>query len=596
MEIELEEGIKEVPEELENSGILSKSSTLSQAEQHKILLEGESSSLYSETRKESQYDYDYEINLIKIKEEKINNNKILNIYVDIKSQENNGKLIKIEPNKIFNDSLDIPYDGDPRIMNPNNSINKAKANCFKRLVSKKKRRLQTELFDLDMCYITKRIIGMGFPSTGCETFYRNSLSETKSFLDKYHQEYKIYNLCIEKNRIYPKNYFLDKKVALFPFNDHAPCPIKLILDFCIDVCLYLSMNPQGVAAIHCKAGKGRTGVMIVCYLFFTGLCQTVEDALRHYSKQRTLNNKGVTISSQKRYIKYFESYLCANYEKPYIKCIPKIIKYDLNKGYKNMIINYNTDITYFTTINSFKLKSCSIGPFHSDLHLTYDFGAITKKNIKFQDSYIYKSMRGDAWYYEIVFNSDNSINYDLKLVINGKDLKFYSWFNLWYATFEIISEYVIEHKYFENEEDINNNNNNDINSDLNEINTDKEKINDYEIKNAHSNNDLNSMIENYDGSESRKTVSMSFYAMNSKYKKSKRKKSAAQTLKNNKDLNDIIDGIDELANEKKVPLIDRKNLTFSVKRKELDKLKSKCDDEFEVKYKFELLPSIPPSV
>ena len=118
--------------------------------------------------------------------------------------------------------------------------------------------------------------------------------------------------------------------------------------------------------------------MIVCYLFFSGLYQTVDEALRNYAKQRTLNNKGLTISSQIRYIRYLDSFLCANYEKPYIKCIPKIIKYDLNKGYNNMLFNYNTDMSYFTSINNFRLKSCLIGPFQKDLHLTYDFAAITK--------------------------------------------------------------------------------------------------------------------------------------------------------------------------------------------------------------------------
>jgi hypothetical protein len=325
--------------------------------------------------------------------------------------------------------------------------------------------------------------------------------------------------------------------------------------------------------------------MIVCYLFFSGLCQTVDEALRHYAKQRTLNNKGVTIASQIRYIRYFESFLCANYEKPYIKCIPKIIKYDLNKGYKNMILNYNTDMSYFATINSFKLKSCLIGPFQNDLHLTYDFGAITKKKLKL-DSYIYKSMRGEGYYYEINFNSENSINYDLKLVINGKDIKFYSWFNLWYATFEIISEYVIENKYFEDEEESKIITKNQ----LSEINTVKENDSNNEIKNYFS-NDINSSIENYEGKNRRKTVSMSFYYMKAKHKKGVKRRSAVQAMKNNKDLNDIIDGIDELANDKKVALIDRKNLVFTIKRKELDKLKTKCTDEFEVKYKFQLLSS-----
>ena len=114
-----------------------------------------------------------------------------------------------------------------------------------------------------MAYITERVIGMGFPANGCETFYRNSLTDLKAYLERYHNEYKIYNLCIEKKRIYPKNLWNDKKVGLFPFNDHAPCPIKLILDFCIYICLYLTTNHSGAVAIHCKAGKGRTGEMIV---------------------------------------------------------------------------------------------------------------------------------------------------------------------------------------------------------------------------------------------------------------------------------------------------------------------------------------------
>lgn len=49
-----------------------------------------------------------------------------------------------------------------------------------------------------MAYIIERVIGIGFPATGCEKFYRNALLDLKAFLDKYHSEYKIYNLCIEK--------------------------------------------------------------------------------------------------------------------------------------------------------------------------------------------------------------------------------------------------------------------------------------------------------------------------------------------------------------------------------------------------------------
>ena len=67
--------------------------------------------------------------------------------------------------------------------------------------------------------------------------------------------------------------------------------MKLILDFCVDIVLYFLKNPYGVAAIHCKAGKGRTGVMIICYLIFTELFKTSEEAIQHYGKMRTYNGK-----------------------------------------------------------------------------------------------------------------------------------------------------------------------------------------------------------------------------------------------------------------------------------------------------------------
>jgi hypothetical protein len=78
--------------------------------------------------------------------------------------------------------------------------------------------------------------------------------------------------------------------------------------------------------------------------------------------------------------------------------------------------------------------------------------------------------------------------------------------------------------------------------------------------------------------------------MKAKHKYGLKRKSAIQTLKNNKDLNNICDGIDDLAKEKKVELLDRKNLVFTIGRKQLDKLKAKKNnDNFEVKYCYELV-------
>ena len=584
MNIELEMKIKDKEEDFEIENMNQTShKALAQVEQHKVLFSEESSSLYSSTRKEAQYDYDYEVNNVRFGEE----NETEYLYIKKDSTLLGIKYEKIDPSKELYDSLNIPYNGDPKIVNPMGSNQKKKANILKRLVSKKKRRLQTEYFDLDMCYITERVIGMGFPAFGCESIYRNTLEDTRNYLDRYHKDYKIYNLCIEKDRIYPKNYFEDKLVGLFPFNDHSPCPCKLILDFCVDICLYLTAHPNGVAAIHCKAGKGRTGVMIVCYLIFSGLCKTTEEALAHYAKQRTLNNKGVTIPSQIRYIKYFETFLNSNYEKPFLKCIPKIIKFDLNKKYTNMLINYNVDMSYFTTINSFKLKSCLIGPFSREMFLTHRFSAITRKKLNFLNSKMKKVIKDGGIYYLIEIKSDETINYDLKLTIKGKNISFYSWFNLWYTSFEIISRYVIENNYFEDgpsqtSSDTNINNAlSEVDSNLNEIKNVSDGINKVTTNSNH-----------FSRAHGQSIMTITFTKMKGKHKTKygQKRKSAIQTLKNNKDLNDICDGIDYLASQKKVELFNRKNLVFTISKNQLDKLKPKnIIDNFEVKYVYELL-------
>jgi len=49
--------------------------------------------------------------------------------------------------------------------------------------------------------------------------------------------------------------------------------------------------------------------MITIFLLYIGEWQTADEALRYYGFARTLNQKGVTIPSQKRWVYYFEKFM-----------------------------------------------------------------------------------------------------------------------------------------------------------------------------------------------------------------------------------------------------------------------------------------------
>lgn len=50
--------------------------------------------------------------------------------------------------------------------------------------------------------------------------------------------------------------------------DHNPTDLIMLLEFCIDAYLYMAQHPDNVIAVHCKAGKGRTGLVICAFLLF----------------------------------------------------------------------------------------------------------------------------------------------------------------------------------------------------------------------------------------------------------------------------------------------------------------------------------------
>lgn len=216
------------------------------------------------------------------------------------------------------------------------SYNKRGYNIIKRLVSRNKRRYVQDGFDLDLSYITPRIIAMGFPSEKLEAVYRNSMKDVQEFFRRKHAGfYKVYNLCTERG--YSDSQF-DKCTQVFTFDDHQPPKFEMIHKFCEDVDAWMKIDDRNVVAIHCKAGKGRTGVMICCFLVYCRQFKSAKEALVYYGKIRTSNGKGVTIPSQIRYVYYYDEFLKLQ-RKSYPERLLKEMPRKVVKIYKIRIIS-----------------------------------------------------------------------------------------------------------------------------------------------------------------------------------------------------------------------------------------------------------------
>jgi len=173
----------------------------------------------------------------------------------------------------------------------------------RRLVSQNRKRFVDKEagYDLDLAYITDNIIGMAHPGRGLERFYRNSYSNVIKFLNERHgNHYRIYNLCMKQ--AYPNI----SCAVHYGFADHNPCPLSKLFVILNDIDSWLKKSQLNVAAIHCKAGKGRTGVVVSSYLLHSNFCKTAREAMEYYGQQRTVDGFGLTVASQQRYVYYYE--------------------------------------------------------------------------------------------------------------------------------------------------------------------------------------------------------------------------------------------------------------------------------------------------
>jgi len=183
----------------------------------------------------------------------------------------------------------------------------------RKLVSKKKRRYQHDGFDIDLVYLKERVIVMGFPAVGVEHLFRNPRSEARRFLDTKHAgHYKVFNFCCEPGRGYAASEF-EGRAERFPFLDHGTPMLETMVYFCESAQQWLDAHEDNVVALHCKAGKGRAGLMSCCLMLRMSVdaatgkpTKSAADVISFYDAHRVTNNKGLTVPCQLISVKYYQ--------------------------------------------------------------------------------------------------------------------------------------------------------------------------------------------------------------------------------------------------------------------------------------------------
>lgn len=288
---------------------------------------------------------------------------------------------------------------------------------LREIVSGNKKRFVDTKYNLDLTYITPRVVAMAYPASGISSFYRNDIETVRDFLNLRHQtNYVVFNLS---GRTYDHSYF-NNKVLEYKWLDHHPPQLEIIFDIVKKMKAFSIENESNVIVVHCNAGKGRTGTIICCYLLFLGYFSNVTDCLAYYSKRRFEDGDAVTQPGQVRYINYFYTLLSQKILFPLRKQLYKIVIHhpplrekegelrpyiDIVDNVDNLI--FTNKAPYINQEKIFFNQEIEVKLTESNFHLEI-FGDIT---IRLYNQYLLSDKKMGRISFNSAFIKDNSLTF-----------------------------------------------------------------------------------------------------------------------------------------------------------------------------------------
>ncbi|XP_071954389.1 cyclin-G-associated kinase-like isoform X1 [Antedon mediterranea] len=157
--------------------------------------------------------------------------------------------------------------------------------------------------DMDISYLTSRIIVMSYPAEGLESTYKNHIDDVRGYLDSRHPgKYMVFNLTQRKYNAVK----LNNKVTDCGWPVKRAPTLALLYTICRNMYLWLQKDPSNICTIHCQDGKASSATVIASFFAFCRMFRSIDASLYMFQVKR---GPPAVTPSQKRYMEYVCSML-----------------------------------------------------------------------------------------------------------------------------------------------------------------------------------------------------------------------------------------------------------------------------------------------
>ncbi|XP_030429276.1 putative tyrosine-protein phosphatase auxilin isoform X4 [Gopherus evgoodei] len=172
--------------------------------------------------------------------------------------------------------------------------------------------------ELDISYVTSRIIVMSFPAEGVELGFRNHIEDVRTFLDSRHPDhYTVFNLSQKSYR----SAKFHNRVSECSWPMRQAPSLHNLYAVCKNMHNWLQQNPKNVCVIHCMDGRAASAVLVSAMFCFCHLFSSPVPAIQLLNSKRP----GIGLwPSHRRYLGYICDLIAEKPINPH--CKPLAIK------------------------------------------------------------------------------------------------------------------------------------------------------------------------------------------------------------------------------------------------------------------------------